>query len=149
MNPVEHYRIDAELFDYDISDPSSLEEYRRRYEGLFEMAQFRKGQTLVEIGTGSGPAKSLCQALELQHFAVDLSLLNLKKLNQNGIWTRPILASAYELPFADHSVDSVLMSEVLEHIPDPLLALKEINRVLKPQGTLLLSVPWRETLRYH
>lgn len=45
-------------------------------------------------------------------------------------------------PVADTSYDTVLCSEVLEHLADPAAALREINRVLKPGGKLILSVPF-------
>ena len=46
------------------------------------------------------------------------------------------------LPYADDSFDVVLMCEVIEHFThDPLTALNEIRRVIKPQGTLILTTP--------
>ena len=51
------------------------------------------------------------------------------------------VANALELPFADNTFDKVICSEVLEHIPDYVGALKEINRVLKPGGIFAASVP--------
>ena len=45
------------------------------------------------------------------------------------------------LPFEPHSFDVVAMLAVLEHLSDPLRALVEIRRVLRPQGTLILTVP--------
>lgn len=51
------------------------------------------------------------------------------------------VADALALPFAAGSFDRVICSEVLEHIPDYVAALKEIHRVLKPGGTLSVSVP--------
>lgn len=45
------------------------------------------------------------------------------------------------LPFQDGSFDSVFCSQVLEHVRDPLLVLQDFQRVLKPGGVLLLSVP--------
>ena len=45
------------------------------------------------------------------------------------------------LPFADSSFDCVICSEVLEHIPDHEAAIKELIRILKPQGTFVVSVP--------
>ncbi len=50
-------------------------------------------------------------------------------------------ASIYELPFPDKYFDVVISSEVMEHLSDDSAALKEIKRVLKPTGTLLISVP--------
>ena len=51
------------------------------------------------------------------------------------------IADINKLPFADASFDCVICSEVLEHIPDHKKALKEMDRILKPQGTLVVSVP--------
>ena len=45
------------------------------------------------------------------------------------------------LPFASESFDCVICSEVLEHIPEHEAALKELIRVLKPKGNLVVSVP--------
>ncbi|MDA7796598.1 class I SAM-dependent methyltransferase [Gammaproteobacteria bacterium] len=56
--------------------------------------------------------------------------------------------SVYELPFADNSFDLIFCSEVLEHLDDYHLALKEIHRVLKTGGKFLPSVPsfWPEKI---
>jgi SAM-dependent methyltransferase len=45
------------------------------------------------------------------------------------------------LPFPDASVDRVMASEVLEHIPDDVTAMAEIFRVLKPGGRAVVTVP--------
>jgi len=47
----------------------------------------------------------------------------------------------FYLPFSDHSVDIVISSEVVEHLPGPLPALKEMTRVLKPGGFAILTTP--------
>ncbi|RLS33752.1 MAG: class I SAM-dependent methyltransferase [Planctomycetota bacterium] len=46
------------------------------------------------------------------------------------------------LPFSDGSFDTVLLSDVLEHIPTPEYTCREIARVLKPGGTLMMNVPF-------
>ena len=48
---------------------------------------------------------------------------------------------ATRLPFADGSFDRVITSEVLEHIQDDVRAIAELTRVLKPGGTLAVTVP--------
>jgi SAM-dependent methyltransferase len=52
------------------------------------------------------------------------------------------------MPFDDATFDCILCIEVLEHSEDPQLLLSEIARVIKPQGTVLLSVPWSAREHY-
>lgn len=47
----------------------------------------------------------------------------------------------HDIPKPDNTYDCVVLSQVLEHVPDPLAVLKELCRILKPGGKLLLSVP--------
>ncbi len=57
--------------------------------------------------------------------------------------SRPdVFADAANLPFATGSIDTVLMFETIEHVALPQNALQEIGRVLKPEGRLLLSMPF-------
>jgi ubiquinone/menaquinone biosynthesis C-methylase UbiE len=49
--------------------------------------------------------------------------------------------NAEQMLFPDNSVDRILMFECLEHMESPLRALREICRVLKPQGDIIFSVP--------
>jgi len=50
------------------------------------------------------------------------------------------------IPFDNETFDSILTSEVLEHVPDVDETLKELTRVLKPNGKILITVPftWQE-----
>ena len=52
-----------------------------------------------------------------------------------------VQGNALALPFADGSFDRVIASEVLEHIPDDVAAMKELARVLRPGGTMAVTVP--------
>jgi len=64
---------------------------------------------------------------------------------QTGAWdtTRiDIVSNIVLIPVSDESFDVVLCSEVLEHIPDPVAAIKEFSRILKPGGTLLITAPF-------
>jgi SAM-dependent methyltransferase len=57
---------------------------------------------------------------------------------------------ARRLPFADGTFDAVVTSEVLEHIQDDVTAISELHRVLKPGGTLGVTVPtwWPEKINW-
>jgi SAM-dependent methyltransferase len=52
-----------------------------------------------------------------------------------------VLAVAEELGLPDGSVDMVICSEAFEHLPKPEAALAEFNRVLKPQGRIVIQSP--------
>jgi ubiquinone/menaquinone biosynthesis C-methylase UbiE len=47
----------------------------------------------------------------------------------------------YQLPYPDHSFDAIVMREVIEHIKKPEKAVKEVRRVLKPNGLYILTTP--------
>lgn len=49
---------------------------------------------------------------------------------------------AQDLPFADATFDTVILSDVLEHIPEPMHLLREISRLLSKNGTLIMNVPF-------
>ncbi|GLH76756.1 hypothetical protein SSBR45G_16640 [Bradyrhizobium sp. SSBR45G] len=56
------------------------------------------------------------------------------------------IATIESLPFSDGSFDGVLCASVLEYVPDVAGALREIHRVLRPDGLVLLSIPNRASL---
>jgi len=57
-----------------------------------------------------------------------------------------IIGDAMQLPFRDLAFDTVLATEVLEHLPMPELFLQEVARVLADDGTLIVTVPFMEPL---
>lgn len=65
------------------------------------------------------------------HFVIDIS-------PEDSV---DIVGDARSMPLADGTVDAVLCTQVIEHIPEPVPVLQEIRRVLRPGGTLILSVP--------
>jgi SAM-dependent methyltransferase len=52
-----------------------------------------------------------------------------------------VQGDALALPFADGTFDRVIASEVLEHIPDDVAAMRELSRVLRPGGAMAVTVP--------
>lgn len=95
----------------------------------------------IGIGTGANLPFYSTQAQEIVGIEPELAMLQkaalmVKKSPPN---TRVKLAvgDAHQLEFEDNSFDTVIMCLVLCTIPDPLQALKEAYRVLKPSGQLL------------
>lgn len=52
-----------------------------------------------------------------------------------------IVGSIEKIPFPDNCFDSVVSTQVFEHIKNPFLAVKEVSRILKPRGHCLITVP--------
>ena len=104
---------------------------------------------------GCGPGRHVsgaCADYDAMVTGVDINIEDLVKAKSNifahgafagglkGRWGVSA-ADITRLPFPDHVFDHVICSEVLEHIPDDLKAAEELSRVLKPGGTLSISVP--------
>jgi SAM-dependent methyltransferase len=70
---------------------------------------------------------------------VELSSACVERLNAKGAQAH--CGSAMALPFADQAFDLVCAFDIVEHVDDDQTVLEEIVRVLRPQGTCLLSVP--------
>ena len=53
-----------------------------------------------------------------------------------------IVSDITSIPEPDSSFDSIMCIEVLEHLPDPVQAIKEFSRLIKPKGHLILTAPF-------
>ena len=126
----------------------------------FSKLQLQPGDRLLDLGCGEGRhALSAYASMDIHAIALDLGYQDLKTAQSryqehfaepdNPRKTFSLLnANGYSLPFADHTFDKVICSEVLEHVPDFLQVLREIKRVLKPGGTFCATVPryWPEKI---
>ncbi|MBN1163711.1 MAG: methyltransferase domain-containing protein [Candidatus Krumholzibacteriota bacterium] len=91
------------------------------------------------IGDGIPWIRQGCSDIILINAELSLEMLKVsKKLSPEEIHVQ---TSLHELPFGDDSFDTVLSLETLEHVPDPLLFLREIRRILVPGGRLVMSLP--------
>lgn len=107
----------------------------------------RPGLQVLELGPGPGTftfAAAKRAGPEGQVYAVDIQPQMIAKLEaeikRRGVSNvSPKVASAYELPLPDQSVDRAFMITVLCEIPDRQRALGEIKRVLKPDGLLAVG----------
>lgn len=94
--------------------------------------------SVLDIGTGEGLFWER-SPLSLSVVGIDIRQDALVEARQLGN-LYPARASATALPFADASFDLVVAMEILEHLPSPEAALREIRRVAG--SNVLITVPW-------
>lgn len=105
---------------------------------LGEASAFTRG-VLLDLGCGPRPYEFLFAGRVDRYFGVDWP----KRADP----ARPdVVADATRLPFRSACADTVLATELMEHLPSPDVFLQEVARVLRPSGTLVLSVPFLEPL---
>jgi ubiquinone/menaquinone biosynthesis C-methylase UbiE len=113
---------------------SQLKEYRR------EVVAAASGRVL-EVGVGSGLNFPLYGKQVEIVVGIDpsprLLAIARRRAGAAGVRTELLQASATAIPLADSTVDTVVMTWTLCSITDPLAALREMRRVLKPDGRLL------------
>ena len=118
----------------------------------FDKLKIGEGSSVLDIGCGEGRHTiGLFVEKKINAFGFDLSLddLNIARSRLDDFSTQNSSNSVCvfgvgdinNMPFQDGSYDSVICSEVLEHVPAPEESIKELIRVLKPGGVLALSVP--------
>ncbi len=94
---------------------------------------------LLDVGCGKKPYSGLLSNVQL-YVGLDVPT------TMHGFSHADIGGTGLALPFQDTSFDSILCMEVLEHVAEPLIVLREMYRVTRQGGTLLLTVPLSEQL---
>ena len=116
----------------------------------FHELKLKPHSLVLDAGCGSGRhLRALAKIPDLKIIGIDrnssdlndalMSLKNMPDASSDDYLVSR--ADIKNLPFASASFDYVICSEVLEHIPEHENALKELVRILKPQGDLVVSVP--------
>jgi SAM-dependent methyltransferase len=145
-----HFRGDYEKFftDYDVFRYQT----ERHLPACIE-AMNVGGKQLLEIGLGEGSDSELLIRQRARWSGVDLTAESVERVR-----TRLLLrdlpyeelrqGSVLQLPFADDSFDMVFSHGVLHHVPDIEQAQREIHRVLRPGGELVIMVYAKWSLNY-
>jgi len=97
-----------------------------------------KDKIICDIGVGTGPFREVTDPFP--HF-IGVDFFPYVPVDIVADLRKP-------LPITDNSCDVIICSEVLEHIPNPELLIKEMARILKPGGLCIGSVPFLHVVHY-
>jgi ubiquinone/menaquinone biosynthesis C-methylase UbiE len=108
----------------------------------FSVAKVKRGRIAADVGTGSGFITEGLISKGLKVIAVDQSEAMLAEMRKKfsgaeGIEYR--LGKAEKLPIPDEAVDYAFANMYIHHVESPMKAIKEMARILKPGGTLVIT----------
>ncbi|MDQ1394615.1 MAG: hypothetical protein QOF30_3592 [Acidimicrobiaceae bacterium] len=106
--------------------------------GRHAFEAMRRGASVVAVDADDAAAKdcaAMMAALQAEDQAQDQALRDRGGLGATAV------GDALALPFSDASFDRVIAAEVLEHVPEDRRAIAELVRVLRPGGTMAVTVP--------
>lgn len=110
------------------------------------LSKLNPGSKILDAGAGEMRYRKYCN--HLSYKSQDFCGYDGKGDNQ-GLQTQKwdtsridIVSDIASIPEADAAFDAILCTEVIEHVPEPTMAIKEFARLLKPGGTLILTAPF-------
>lgn len=112
-------------------DPSKLEHSSVR-DSIMSVQGFLRNSVL-DLGSGEQPYAQIVKAQAAQYVGVDVTVSDVKKPDVCG--------DSLLLPFKDASFDTILCTQVLEHVRNPFDLFQQASRVLKDDGYLILTAP--------
>ena len=95
------------------------------------------GARVLDVGSGSGALAERLSDAGYDVTATDIDLRGFRAAVKSTVWD----ANSEALPVEEGSLDAVFAIEIIEHTENPLAALRNFRRLLKPGGTLIVSTP--------
>lgn len=115
----------------ELHDPSYLH-YRTFFADLHQASVHARGR-LLDIGCGNKPYKAMFGSKVSEYVGCDVV-----QSSSNSV---DIICPATAIPLPDHSFDTILCTQVIEHVAEHQLLIQEAFRLLRSPGVLILSGP--------
>lgn len=129
-------RYNRYSYVYDCMEcPCEIFSFQKRREKMLSPLQGK----VLEIGVGTGKNLSYYNYAKVDYTGIDFSEKMLAKAKKKNVPKAKLLyGDAQELEFKDSTFDYVITTFVLCSIPDPVKALKEMKRVVKKEGKIIM-----------
>ena len=118
----------------------------------YQLSNLKDGSSILDAGAGEGKYKKFCG--HLNYISQDIAEYD-GSGDGTGIQTKErnyekldIVSDIIDIPVSDNNFDNVMCIEVIEHVPNPIEAIKEIHRILKKGGNLILTAPFNSLTHY-
>ena len=136
MDTKDYYE---KIYDQDVDLPNlkslkSIAPFKQIKKNLF--SKYIKGGNILEVGCGLGEYVGLFNSTL---FGTDISFNALKKAKVFSPKVSFFQANGEKLPIKDESFDCILLPDVIEHVVDDTALFKEVHRVLKSNGKILIT----------
>jgi SAM-dependent methyltransferase len=132
MNALKRWYLESRIFNFNLVE-------RDRWIAR-QAAGVAPGSRVLDVGAGSCPYRRHFSGCDYR--TQDFTALEDEQLrDKHGYGQIDYICDATSIPVEGGSFDVVLCTEVLEHVPDPAGVVREIARVLRPGGKLLLTAP--------
>lgn len=147
---LSHYTLDSEQFDYFEKRSGATEHSERRLREMIQRQVPDSASSILDVGCGSAWVAKAYLPKGKTVVSLDASTVNPRKANTLYPSERHhgVAANAFQLPFRNNVFDCIIAAEIIEHVPDPAEFVKELLGVLAPGGSLIISTPYKETIRY-
>lgn len=146
----EHYQNDAAAYDYTEQSQNAVEkeEIKRLHQTILSQIPANV-QWILDVGCGGAWLAKALVPRGTKVISMDISDINpiraLKNIPASNHFA--LVADVFELPVKENSVDCIVASEIIEHVPDPKKFLAALYNVLKPGGKLIVTTPYNEHIR--
>lgn len=114
-----------------------MQRTRYAYQSFLDekMALVAKQPSVLDIGSSEPFSKWL------EPYKALFAGVTYKSLDNDPATGADVVGDIHSIPLPDNSIDAIICSSVLEHVRDPLRAMSEMRRILKPGGCIFLFVP--------